>query len=134
MRCDSRVSGRREVESGYSVALCVPNSLRAEIGVSNGFHKSLESVLHSAEEHPDSTSLPAHNIRKFAVQGDRSVAYVLHCDDCQLGIGCMLKKSSGKSNCILSISYPHKYNIRLLKCIFKVIINTVSYNGICFYV
>ena len=82
--------------------------------------------------HTPPPSFPAHDIRKFAVQGDRSVAYVLHCDDCQLGIGCMLKKSSGKSNCILSISYPHKYNIRLLKCIFKVIINTVSYNGICF--
>ena len=45
-----RVSGRSEAESGYSVALCVPNSLRTEICISNGFHKSLESVLHSAEE------------------------------------------------------------------------------------
>ena len=88
------MSGRSEAESGYSVALCVPNSLRAEIGVSNGFHKSLESVLHSAEEHPDSASLlPDTRHTEVTVQGDRSVVYVLHSDDWLPGIRLYMEKS-----------------------------------------
>ena len=82
------------MESGYSVALCVPNSLRAEIGVSNGFHKSLASVLHSAEEHPDSASLlPDTRHTEVTVQGDRSVVYVLHSDDWLPGIRLYMEKS-----------------------------------------
>lgn len=77
-------------------------------------------------------SFPTHDILELLCRAIAQLyMYCILMTGC-LGSGCMLKKSSGKSNCILSISYPHKYNIRLLKCIFKVIINTVSYNGICF--